>query len=327
MRTILHDEKLSKQVYNAAKRVSKKRGAEPASSTTWKRPRAAAVQEEQSQERTLEESLSLPGLETDEDVIQRTVLFTNRAPVVLAFAVALLKYTMPEQPQSSRLSLAQAVVSLNSRSKAVSLGLQGSKSTEDEGWGEGQPMVKIMGREVKVLKRWESTSVETVGGDADNATDEDFASECNTTPALWGLDLEALRSLNNPTSPKNSTTTNCGLPIHTPQSARDYLLKSFVPKSDTDQANKPSKKAAGSVAEMKKKGLGRLLGALDLLYASWAGVLTRDELDQKAWHWYVHVRPDVPNGVAGWGAKGELKLKEILELRRTEPQDICSQEN
>lgn len=284
------------------------------------------MQEEQSQERTQEESLSLAGLETDEDAIQKTVLLTNRAPVVLAFAVMLLKYTMPEQPQSSRLSLAQAVVSLNSRSKAVSLGLEGSKSAEDEGWGEGQPTVKIMGREVKVLKRWEPTSVETVEGDADTAADEAVASECNTTTALWGLDLEALRSLNNPTSPKSSTKANGGLPIHTPQSARDYLFKSFVPKLQTDQADKPAKTVAGSVAKTKKEGLGRLLGALDLLYASWAGVLTRDELDQRAWHWYVRVRPDIPSGVAGWGAKGELKLKEILDLRRIEPQDTCSQE-
>ncbi len=71
----------------------------------------------------LESSLELP-LSMDEDRIAETVLLTNRAPLVLAFATELLRYTMPDQPLSSRLSLAQAVVSANSRSKAVSLGIE-----------------------------------------------------------------------------------------------------------------------------------------------------------------------------------------------------------
>lgn len=62
---------------------------------------------------------------------------------------------MPEQPVSSRLSLAQALVSINSRSKAVSLGIENGQSAEQEGWGEGQPVVKVLGREIRVLKRWD----------------------------------------------------------------------------------------------------------------------------------------------------------------------------
>ena len=99
-----------------------------------------------------EASLDLP-VETDEQTIMNTTLITNRAPLVLAFAVELLRHTMPEQPPSSRLSLAQAVVSANSRSKAVSIGLEKGLSAEQEGWGHGQPKVKVMGREVSVLKR------------------------------------------------------------------------------------------------------------------------------------------------------------------------------
>ncbi|KAI2636756.1 ribosomal protein S5 domain 2-type protein [Xylaria nigripes] len=99
-----------------------------------------------------EASLELP-VDTDEQLIGSTVLWTNRAPLVLAFAVEVLRYTMPEQPPSSRLSLAQAVVSANSRSKAVSLGLEKGLSADTEGWGHGQPRVRVMGREIAVLKR------------------------------------------------------------------------------------------------------------------------------------------------------------------------------
>ena len=102
--------------------------------------------------REYEAALEFP-VETDEQLIANTTLLTNRAPLVLAFAVELLRYTMPEQPPSSRLSLAQAVVSANSRSKAVSIGLEKGLSADDEGWGHGQPRVRVMGREVTVLKR------------------------------------------------------------------------------------------------------------------------------------------------------------------------------
>src|SRR3569833_2736313 len=84
---------------------------------------------------------------------------------------------MPEQPHTSRLSLAQAEVSADSRSKAVSIGLEKGASADDEGWGEGQPRVKVMGREIAVLKRggYEWKGEEEVGG-----TEADKAAE--TTP-------------------------------------------------------------------------------------------------------------------------------------------------
>jgi hypothetical protein len=73
---------------------------------------------------------------------------------MLAFAVVLIKYTKPCQPISSRLSLAQAVTSMNSKSKAINIGLEGGKAAEEEGWGGGQPLVRVMGRDVRVMKRW-----------------------------------------------------------------------------------------------------------------------------------------------------------------------------
>ncbi|RYP14767.1 hypothetical protein DL767_010378 [Monosporascus sp. MG133] len=441
-----------------------------------------------------EASLELP-LETDEETINSTVLLTNRAPLVLAFAVELLRYTMPEQPPSSRLSLAQAVVSANSRSKAVSIGLEKGPSADQEGWGHGQPRVRVMGREVSVLKRsgytWKGDEdAETSGADQKHNTVESRASSVtkpgsvtrpqswsasqpttlkNSTfvaratqitqpsqrqsllqslfsavPSLqtathnawayrvrvptnlfsatavreeafddgesgagdfllknmreldavdtlvvmtrwyggimlgpdrwrimrncmrdalserlrltgtqaglggepvWALDLEAMR--NGSTAASSASRSYeagvVGMPIHRPEAARAYLLKSFATRMDVDVNTKSESNDAKHTrsdgeslaprrggtstpkATAKKKtakaldiqeNAARLLGAIRLLYDSWADHLSADELDRRAWTWYVAVRPEVQDGPSGWGAKGQLKLSDILNLRR-----------
>lgn len=287
----------------------------------------------------VEASLALPSSNADEQELCSTILYTNRAPLVLAFAVTLLRYTMPSQPLSSRLSLAQAVVSVNSRRQAVSLGIAKGKNAEDEGWGQGQPTVKVMGRSICVMKRWgydpkegnskaeivrpEDSDIvklengiegsqSTAKGDAPSQ-DQVLGEE----PALWGLDLEALRSANGPLVPGKQDTSQP--PIYTPESARTYILKSFAsaPSPQTvDSAPSKKKPSAAVTIAAKEKNLALLLQALDLLYGSWAYVLSSDELDHRAWSWYVAVRPEVENGVAGWGGKGEVKLAQILDLRR-----------
>ncbi|KAI1434249.1 hypothetical protein GGR50DRAFT_418215 [Xylaria sp. CBS 124048] len=454
--------------------------------------------------RDYEASLELP-VDTDEQAIGNTVLLTNRAPLVLAFAVELLRYTMPEQPPSSRLSLAQAVVSANSRSKAVSLGLEKGLSAESEGWGHGQPRVRVMGREVAVLKRggyeWKgeeesgkygisgvsgkSGDVPTDVGKESGATQIDSGQEpeirdvtvgraseswsvsrpvtlkgstfvvraialtdpskrqsilqalftavpsletathnawayrvkvatnlfnATTTKedsfddgesgcgsfliktmqemnvvdtlvvmtrwyggvllgpdrwrimsnclrdalserlrvtgeqvdlageAVWGLDLEAMK---NAAGGAGSASTRSyeagvvGMPIHRPETAKAYLLKSFTtrielpptkeqsgnageatsPRSNIPKAS-PKKKTARVLEVEKEENIARLLGAIRLLYESWAKHLSTTELDKRAWSWYVAVRPEVESGPSGWGAKGQLKLSDILALRR-----------
>ncbi|KAK3316343.1 hypothetical protein B0H66DRAFT_292124 [Apodospora peruviana] len=458
----------------------------------------------------LESSLELP-ISTDENRIAETVLQTNRAPLVLAFAVELLRYTMPEQPLSSRLSLAQAVVSANSRSKAVSIGLDKGPSADEEGWGEGQPRVRVMGREIAVLKRsgYEWRGEETVEATTTTEGHPQTQSQSSTTTlgsslvptqsqthldsflvltqsqtplqanpantiswatsqpislksstfiaratsltdpaqrkaliqsllsanpnlktathnawayrvrpsegqtrireesfddgetgcgelmlrimrevnavdtivvlsrwfggimlgpdrwrlmrncvtsalserlrlagnevalggeAVWGLDLEAARNKSAAASGmttkgygKQQVTGVVGMQIHSPQGARGYLMKSFVGVAtaqgngaETGEATSPTggktkKKANKSQKEMgkeKEENVGLLLGALRIVFDSWADHLTASELDRKAWSWYVAVRPDVESGPGGWGAKGVLKLKDILDLRR-----------
>ena len=274
-----------------------------------------------------EASLVLPESNADEEELRATVLLTNRAPLVLAFAVTLLKYTMPSQPLSSRLSLAQAVVSVNSRTKAISLGIEKGNSAEDEGWGKGQPKIRMMGRDIRVMKRWgyewkgksEEEAIKQEGSESlESQTTLNEQDRSGDEPALWGLDLEALRSSNGPVLAGAQGANGSGLPIYTAQSARAYLLKSFAsaPSSSSDEVSPKKKKSFAALKDDKEKNLAMLLRALDLLYDSWAHVLARDELDRRAWAWYVAVRPDVEHGVAGWGGKGEVKLEQILNLRR-----------
>ncbi|KAK4145261.1 uncharacterized protein C8A04DRAFT_35975 [Dichotomopilus funicola] len=511
----LKDDKAARPLHNACKAALKraasttstKRGAPDSTATVTspKRtktttnpfmPRSAELTPQE-----FEASLELP-LCLDEERIANTVIETNRAPLVLAFAVEALRHTMPDQPLSSRLSLGQAVVSANSRSKAVSLGLNRGPSAEEEGWGEGQPRVKVLGREVAVLKRggyeWRESATTTTatdtattgegqGGEGSAAEtrtvtspqvkteqhittptsnnpltitahkptwstsqpitlkDSTFIARATTitdpsqrkalidallhdiphlqtashnawayricppranffTPssgsgststriredsfddgetgsgnlilrilrehgagdntlvvltrwfggtmlgpdrwrlmqdcvsgalaerlrktgdevvvnrgeALWGLDLEDARR-------KNAQVV--GMPVHRPEGARGYLLRSFgrgvvkvggegEAEAEEKSTKKPKVKTIKETEAEKEENLGLLLGALRLVFDSWAGHISAVELDRRAWSWYVAVRPDVESGQAGWGAKGKLKLSDVLKLRR-----------
>jgi hypothetical protein len=208
----------------------------------------------------------------------------------------------------------------------------------------GRASVTIMGKDVRVLKRWgndweEERSVKIEkstdgGGDGDGAAQvksEQHDDELHVhvpseeeqqqqSPALWGLDLEAL-SKSETSIPAarargaQQSASTANLPIHAPQSARAYLLKSF---DSPPSAVQPSKKkvSANAKAAEKERNLGMLLRAIDLLYQSWIGTIGPAELDKRVWGWYVRVRPAVEQGAAGWGGKNEVKLADILALRR-----------
>ncbi|KAL2162168.1 hypothetical protein VTH06DRAFT_7081 [Thermothelomyces fergusii] len=507
VRSALKDDKGARALHNACKAAArqgssapKKRGAADSDAARAKRIKtdlfAAGPVEMTPQE--LEKSLELPSC-TDEERISRTVIETNRAPLVLAFAVELLRHTMPEQPLSSRLSLGQAVVSANSRSKAVSLGLERGPSADEEGWGEGQPRVKVMGREIAVLKRggyeWkeeeeeeeEEVVVVVVGEQGARAAEaprrvkpETTASSAAATPepasrstwavsepitlkdstfvaraahigdpsqrsllvqslldekphlktaahnawayrirpppeassdarvredsfddgetgcgdlmlrvmreagavdtlvvltrwfggtllgpdrwrlmrncvsaalaerlrktgagltlggeALWGLDLEAMRAKRTTLvgghgsgSEARAITGAAGMQIHRPEQARAYLLRSFGSAAEETEGDGTAGSTAGKSTKKTKtqreseaeraENLGLLLGALRIVFDSWANHLGPAELDWRAWGWYIAVRPDVESGRAGWGAKGTIRLSDVLKLRRPE---------
>lgn len=310
LKAIFSDEKVARQVLNAAKRVSKKRKSSESSVTAPlpKKPKAPYGQPLSAAE--VEASLALPEAERDVAKLENAVVFTNRAPLVLAFAVTLLKYTMPEQPISSRLSLAQAVTSMNSKNKAIHIGIDHGRAAEDEGWGEGQPLIRIMTRDVRVMKRWgydwEESAPQT---NLDESTQETLASSEATLveepvkePALWGVDLEALKKASSASSHVTNRTSSGQLPIYTAQSARSYLMKAFDSPKEINAA--PAKKQTGAaMAATKERNLSLVLGALELLYESWTHVLSKDDMNNRAWGWYVRVRPDVAQGAAGWYVK------------------------
>ncbi|KAG8626893.1 hypothetical protein KVT40_005838 [Elsinoe batatas] len=329
VKTIFPDEKLAKSVHNAAKRINKKRAAGEDTTTSpvkkiKKDPFEVTGSKPASEvERELELAVSNLPAEDLEDM----VFITNRAPLVLAFAATVVKFTMPEQPPSSQLSLAQAVVSLGSQSKAKAIGLQKIPTAEDEGWSQGQPTVKVMNREISVLKRWgyEWRQSPPTGEDSVTPSHEDTKvkpdDQRSELPALWAIDLEQLKHLNGPlTFPSGSTADTAGLPVYSPQAAKGYILRSFdaIAKSGGDPEQKPGKKKPAAVAAAERAAnVACVLKALNLLFESWASTLSSEELDKRSWSWYVHVRPDVEHGVPGWGQKGPVKLKDILDLRRT----------
>jgi hypothetical protein len=328
IKPIFPDEKVAKQVLAAGKRISKKRAAggdvdSGPSPAKKKRKDENLLGKDEATPAELEASLALPSCVDSAEDLQGVVLFTNRAPLALAFVFTLLRFTMPNQPLSSRLSLAQGYIGVTSKARALYLGIDKGRSAEEEGFGEGQPSVWITGKEVKVLRRWgyewreseDSTANEQSGGFENDKQEPDADAE----PPLWALDLEALKKSNTlgsvPALGKANVEGSTNLPIHTPQAARTYLLKAFdTPPAASKETSKKS--SAATKATEKERNLGMLLRALELLYESWSPSLTPDELDKRTWSWYVRVRPDVADGAAGWGGKNTVKVADILALRK-----------
>jgi hypothetical protein len=325
--------KNTKKIWNAAKRPGKKRSvSDSAQDSPQKKSKKSALGPEATPSE-VEEALTLP-ICTDLDEISKTVVVTNRAPLVLAFAVMVLKYTMPEQPLSSRLSLARSLVSHNSESRARNLGLVSGPSAEEEGWGTGQPTVRVLGRDIRVMKRhgynWQDAGTKASHDNAERGAanevghgDASVQAEFETSPALWGLDLGALRDSDGPRSRAAGPRPVSALPIYAPESGRQYLLNAFSQQKPDDPgpAEEQSKskgkgKSKSQPVMTKERCAGMVLGAIDAVCESWASSLDRDELDRRAWSWYVKVRPDVRDGIPGWGQKGPVALADILQLRK-----------
>ncbi|KIW10550.1 hypothetical protein PV08_11514 [Exophiala spinifera] len=305
LKSVFTDEKVRKQVHNAAKRVSnpRKRSAQAESSAPKRVKAESSVVDEES-------SLALPVTAISLEEIESLTIETNRAPLFLAFTIAVLSYTHSEQPLSSRWSLAQAVVSAGAQSKAKYLGLTSGRTAEEDGWAQGQPKVKIMGREVAVMRR--HIPVQS-GDDADTSP----------STAFWGLDLEALRRSNGPLIGAIDGYRQDGPPIHKPSAPRNYLLKSMVVIGSDDaqgeggKSDKSGKKPSPkSMAGKREEAAAILLKAIDAVCQSWASTLSKEDLDQRAQGWYMLVRPEVDHGQAGWGQRGKVHLKDVLKLKK-----------
>lgn len=309
LKVIFTDDKILKQVVSAAKRASNPKKRAPAKSRTKQRSDGPTNPEDE------EAALELPTTDKIEIELRDVRIETNRAPLFLAFAIVVLTYTHTDQPLSSRLSLAQAVVSAGAQSKAKYLGLSEGPTAEEDGWAQGQPKTYIMGREVAVMRRHIPTSV---SADTDAA---ETPTASSSHDAFWGIDLEALRKSNGPLIAGKNAKGHTGPPVHTPQSARNYLLKSMLPvkekKDNADESvSKKTTNAAATIA-LKEEAAAMVLKAIDIVCNSWKDSLTPTELDRRAQTWYSLVRPEVAQGQAGWGQRGQIKLDDILRLKRT----------
>ena len=49
---------------------------------------------------------------------------------------------------------------------------------------------------------------------------------------------------------------------------------------------------------------------------TFAGTLDKEELNRIGFRLHEHFRPEVPEGVTGWGAKGESRLEKIRGVAR-----------
>ncbi|KPI43754.1 uncharacterized protein AB675_6590 [Cyphellophora attinorum] len=246
LKVIFPDEKVMKQVVLAARRVSspKKRSSVNKASLS----RSAAEPNGQESEALL----SLPTTSKTEEELCELCIETNRAPLFLAFTIVMLGFLQPDQPLSSRLSIAQAVVSAGAQSKAKYLGLTTSPTAEEDVW--------LRGRDVAVMRRHTTSS-------ASEVPSEPGAQQTSTAShqAFWGIDLEALRKSNGPLIAGASGGREAiGPPIHTPQSARQYLLKSMkIVTQETSQSGSKKKSAAEIMAD-KEEAAAVVLRAIEI---------------------------------------------------------------
>jgi hypothetical protein len=71
--------------------------------------------------------------------------------------------------------------------------------------------------------------------------------------------------------------------------------------------------SAASVASYLTRAFGGRLGEVRDAMRRLAASLPPEELDRTGFRLYERFRPEVPEGVRGWGAKGELRIDRILQ--------------
>ena len=74
--------------------------------------------------------------------------------------------------------------------------------------------------------------------------------------------------------------------------------------------------SAASVKSYVARAFGEDLALVRAAMETLAASMDKDELNRVGFRLYEHFRPEVPEGVKGWGAKGELTLKRIRDAAR-----------
>jgi len=101
------------------------------------------------------------------------------------------------------------------------------------------------------------------------------------------------------------------------------LLGRALTAVNTDQGVRAVVKSkpvdAGGVERYLEGKFGDALPEVRKALTKLATALTPDELAQRGFDLYEQFRPTIPEGVQGWGAKGELDLGRILKLAAEMP--------
>jgi hypothetical protein len=97
------------------------------------------------------------------------------------------------------------------------------------------------------------------------------------------------------------------------------LLNRAVPMMRTPEGLRALSKGRPVTPESVKRYLelkfGRALQPVEAAMRSLADSLTQEELSARAYPLYEGFRPEIPAGIAGWGAAGALELARIRDLR------------
>jgi len=98
------------------------------------------------------------------------------------------------------------------------------------------------------------------------------------------------------------------------------LLGRALPAVTTDQGvravNKSEPITPESVERYLESKFGDALPKVRKAMTQLAHVLAPNDLAERGFSLYEQFRPQIPEGVTGWGAKGELDLRRIQELAR-----------
>ena len=108
-----------------------------------------------------------------------------------------------------------------------------------------------------------------------------------------------------------------------PQAGETRLVEvvgRMVPAIQTESGLRATAKGEAidpkSVERYLEKKFGDALGEVQAAMESLAETYPPLELEQHAYKLYEQFRPSVPEGTAGWGASGELKLERIRRLAK-----------
>jgi hypothetical protein len=102
--------------------------------------------------------------------------------------------------------------------------------------------------------------------------------------------------------------------------ARIELLGRSVEVQQTEQGLRATAKGEAiqpeSVQRYLEKKFGAQLGAVQAAFTELAEAYPPDQLENKAYNLYAAFRPNVPEGVKGWGAAGMLDLEKVRSLAK-----------